>query len=157
MLEQSLGPLIEAALQEISLEPASPPHKPKTEQLANSARCLREASDHARQRLLALENLARQCDELAAMDFTFLFDPARDLFSIGFNVTERRCDASFYDLLASEARLCSYVAIALGQVPQDHWFSLGRLLVASRGRADPGFVERLDVRIPDAAAGHAQL
>jgi hypothetical protein len=59
--------------------------------------------------------------------------PARDLFSIGFNVTERRCDASFYDLLASEARLCSYVAIALGQVPQDHWFSLGRLLVASRG------------------------
>ncbi len=67
------------------------------------------------------------------MDFTFLFDPARDLFSIGFNVTERRRDTSFYDLLASEARLCSYVAIALGQVPQDHWFSLGRLLVASRG------------------------
>ena len=43
-----------------------------------------------------------------------------------------RCDSSYYDLLASEARLCSYVAIALGQVPQDHWFSLGRLLVASR-------------------------
>ena len=94
---------------------------------------LREASDRARERVLALETLARQCDELAAMDFTFLFDPARDLFSIGFNVTERRRDASFYDLLASEARLCSYVAIAQGQVPQDHWFSLGRLLVASRG------------------------
>jgi cellobiose phosphorylase len=82
----------------------------------------------------ALEALARQCDELAAaMDFTCLFDSARDLFSIGCNVTERRCDASFYDLLASEARLGSYVAIALGQVPQDHWFSLGRLLVATRG------------------------
>ena len=94
---------------------------------------LREASDHARQRLLALETLAQQCDELAAMDFTFLFDSARDLFSIGCNITERRCDISFYDLLASEARLCSYVAIALGQVPQDHWFSMGRLLVASRG------------------------
>src|ERR1035437_1434820 len=67
------------------------------------------------------------------MDFTFLFDSTRDLFSIGCNVTERRCDTSFYDLLASEARLCSYVAIALGQVPQDHWFSMGRLLVASRG------------------------
>ena len=98
------------------------------------ARCLREASDHARQRLLALETLAKQADELAAgMDFTFLFDPARDLFSIGCNVTERRCDVSFYDLLASEARLCSYVAIALGQVPQDHWFSMGRLLVAAQG------------------------
>ncbi len=74
-----------------------------------------------------------QCEELAAMDFTYLFDSARDLFSIGFNVTERRRDNSFYDLLASEARLCSYVAIALGQVPQDHWFTMGRLLVASRG------------------------
>ena len=83
--------------------------------------------------MLALETLARQSSELAAMDFKFLFDPARELFSIGYNVTERRLDASFYDLLASEARLCSYVAIAQGQVSQDHWFSLGRLLVASRG------------------------
>src|SRR5207253_1793883 len=65
--------------------------------------------------------------------FSFLFDPGRDLFSIGFNVTERRCDSSFYDLLASEARLCSYVCIAQGQVNQDHWFTLGRLLIASRG------------------------
>jgi hypothetical protein len=80
-----------------------------------------------------LEALAKQCDELAAMDFTFLFDPARDVFSIGYNVAEHRCDTSFYDLLASEARLCSYVAIALGQVSQDHWFSMGRLLVASQG------------------------
>jgi cellobiose phosphorylase len=97
------------------------------------ARCLRETGDHARQRFLALEGLAKQCDEMAAMDFAFLFNPARDLFSTGFNVTERRFDTGFYDLLASEARLCSYVAIALGQVPQDHWFSMGRLLVASRG------------------------
>ncbi|MBE7499255.1 MAG: hypothetical protein HS113_02890 [Verrucomicrobiales bacterium] len=81
----------------------------------------------------ALEALAGQCEVLAAMDFTCLFDSARELFSIGCNVTEHRCDASFYDLLASEARLGSYVAIALGQVPQDHWFSLGRLLVATRG------------------------
>ena len=100
---------------------------------AELSRCLREAGDHARQRLLALETLAGQCDELAAMDFVFLFDPVRDLFSTGFNVTDRRRDTGFYDLLASEARLCSYVAVALGQIPQDHWFSLGRLLVASSG------------------------
>ena len=115
-LDQSLGPLMEAGDGDAEL-----------------ARCLREAGEHARQRLLALEALAKQCDELAAMDFAFLFNPARDLFSTGFNVTERRFDNGFYDLLASEARLCSYVAIALGQVPQDHWFSMGRLLVASRG------------------------
>jgi cyclic beta-1,2-glucan synthetase len=102
---------------------------------AELARCLREASDHARQRMLALETLAKQSDELAAMDFAFLFNSARNLFSTGFNVTERRFDTGFYDLLVSEARLCSYVAIALGQVPQDHWFSMGRLLVASHGEA----------------------
>jgi cellobiose phosphorylase len=96
-------------------------------------RSLRAAADRARERLLEIEALARQGDELAEMDFSFLFNRARDLFSTGYNVNERRCDPGFYDLLASEARLCSYVAIALGQVPQDHWFSLGRLLVASRG------------------------
>ena len=96
-------------------------------------RCVRDASDRARQRLVSLETLAKQSDEFAGMDFAFLFNEKRDLFCTGFNATERRCDSGFYDLLASEARLCSYVAIALGQVPQDHWFSLGRLLVASRG------------------------
>jgi len=101
--------------------------------LADLIRCIREASTHARERLLTLEAVARQTGEMAVMDFTFLFNSARELFCTGFNVTEHRCDTGFYDLLASEARLCSYVAIALGQVPQDHWFSLGRLLVASRG------------------------
>ncbi len=130
--EQSFCPLIEAALHDLPTGPAQS-RKAEQKHLTELSRCLREASDHARQRLLALETLAQQSDELAAMDFTFLFDPARDLFSTGFNVTERRHDTSFYDLLAAEAHLCSYVAIALGQVPQDHWFSLGRLLVASRG------------------------
>jgi cellobiose phosphorylase len=133
MFESSLCPLIEAALQDLPLQQTQPGEEKQRHHLAELLRCLREASGHARQRLLALESLAKTCCELAAMDFLFLFDPARDLFSIGFNVTERRCDSSFYDLLASEARLCSYVAIALGQVPQDHWFSMGRLLVVSRG------------------------
>jgi cyclic beta-1,2-glucan synthetase len=129
--DQSLCPLIEAALRDFPTEPSqSRPEKQK--QLAELLRCLREAADHARQRLRTLENLAKQSDEMAAMDFTFMFDPARDLFSTGFKVSERRCDNSFYDLLASEARLCSYVAIALGQVPQKQWFSMGRLLVAAR-------------------------
>ncbi|HWV98986.1 MAG TPA: glucoamylase family protein [Candidatus Acidoferrum sp.] len=132
-LEQSLCPSIEAALQALSLEPAAG-RKPEEEAgLAQWLGRLRQGSTRASERILALETLARQSAELAEMDFSFLFEPARELFSIGFNVTERRCDASFYDLLASEARLGSYVAIAQGQVPQDHWFSLGRLLVALRG------------------------
>ena len=130
--EQSLCPLVEGALQDLRTAPGQSGSEAASP-LAGLARCLHEACGHARQNLLELETLARQCDELAAMDFTFLYDSARKLFSTGFNAPERRCDTSFYDLLASEARLCSYVAIALGQVPQDHWFSLGRLLVSSRG------------------------
>jgi len=131
-LQQACAPVLDEALAEAGADPlSSGPAEPVD--LAELARCVGEASENARDRLLALESLASQCDELAAMDFTYLFDSARDLFSIGFNVTERRLDNSFYDLLASEARLCSYVAIALGQVPQDHWFSMGRLLVAARG------------------------
>mgnify|MGYP003693885243 CR=1 FL=1 len=52
---------------------------------------------------------------------------------IGYNVGERRRDSSYYDLLASEARLCSFVAIAQGQLPQESWFALGRLLTTAGG------------------------
>jgi cellobiose phosphorylase len=131
-LERAHGPLIAAALRDLSRD-SQQTRNEKAEDLEFLACALRDASSHAGQRLLALESMAKQCDHLAAMDFAFLLDPSRDLFSIGFNVAERRCDAGFYDLLASESRLCSYVAIALGQVAQKHWFSLGRLLVASRG------------------------
>ena len=104
-----------------------------TESAVGPPQGLRDAASRARERLVTIESFARRCEEMAAMDFTFLVDPARELFVTGFNVAERRCDTGFYDLLASEARLTSYVAIALGQVPQDQWFSMGRLLVVTRG------------------------
>lgn len=137
MLEQTHCPLIETALHHMAEFP-DPSKQQEHANLVALSRCLSEAAKQAEQRLEELENLALQSDGMAAMDFTFLFNPSRELFSIGFNVPEGRLDASFYDLLASEARLCSYVAIALGQVPQDHWFSLGRLLIASR--AEPVLV-----------------
>ena len=92
------------------------------------------ADENARQRTSTLEELARQCDDFAQMDFTILYDFSRELFSIGYNATHHRLDSSYYDLLASEARLASFVAIALGQLPQQHWFALGRLLTAVDGR-----------------------
>jgi cyclic beta-1,2-glucan glucanotransferase len=71
--------------------------------------------------------LARQSQELIdAMDFRFLFDEERKVFVIGYNVTDGRRDNSYYDLLASEARVASFIAIAKGDVPQEHWFHLGR-------------------------------
>src|SRR4029079_2994388 len=53
--------------------------------------------------------------------------------TIGYNVTEGRADNSFYDLLASEARLASFVAIAKGDVPQEHWFRMGRQITSVGG------------------------
>ena len=91
------------------------------------------AASNAAGRLEVIEQLAAQCLELTEVDYTFLFDKARDLFAIGYNVDDRRMDTSFYDLLASEARLASFVAIAQGQVAQEHWFALGRLLTKAGG------------------------
>jgi len=62
----------------------------------------------------------------AGMNMHFLYDSKRKLFSIGYNVSIDHLDGSSYDLLASEARLGSFVAIARGDVPLEHWFSLGR-------------------------------
>ena len=93
----------------------------------------RDASHRARERIAAIEGLAQQAGELARMDYDFLYDEARHLLAIGYNVSERRQDASYYDLLASEARLASFVAIAQGQLPQESWFALGRLLTIATG------------------------
>ncbi len=71
-----------------------------------------------------------------SMDFTFLFDDTRKLFSIGYRVADGSLDSNCYDLLASEARLTSFVAIAKGEVPASHWFHLGRSLTpVDRGSA----------------------
>jgi cyclic beta-1,2-glucan synthetase len=60
--------------------------------------------------------------------FTFLYNERRQLFSIGYNIEEKRLTNSYYDLLASESRQTSYIAIARGEVPPKHWFILGRSL-----------------------------
>ncbi|HMB42891.1 MAG TPA: glucoamylase family protein, partial [Luteimonas sp.] len=84
-------------------------------------------------RIAELERLASDAASYAQMDFQFLYDSSRHLLSIGYNVDDRRLDGGFYDLLASEARLCSFVAIAQGQLPQESWFALGRLLTEVDG------------------------
>ena len=82
----------------------------------------------ARERMDGIVELTRQAEEFARADYDFLYDEVRRLLAIGYNVTEHRRDASYYDLLASEARLAVFTAIAQGQLPQQSWFSLGRLL-----------------------------
>lgn len=94
-----------------------------------------EQSAEAATRILSRFSAAARTSEdiFENMDFRFLFDPERKLFTIGYNVTELRADDSYYDLLASEARLASFVSIAKGDVPQDHWFRMGRALTRADG------------------------
>ena len=92
-----------------------------------------KAIQRARERISVVEGLARQASRFADMEYEFLFDKGSHLLAIGFNVGERRRDSSYYDLLASEARLCCFVAIAQGQLPQESWFALGRLLTTAGG------------------------
>ena len=69
------------------------------------------------------------------MDFAFLFDVRRQLFTIGYRVDEAAPDESYYDLLASEARLASFIAVAKGDVPATHWFRLSRSSTTVHRRA----------------------
>jgi cyclic beta-1,2-glucan synthetase len=92
-----------------------------------------EAADFAGNRMGELKRLADDCRGFADMDFQFLESNLRDLFAIGFNVTENQLDTGCYDLMASEARLATYVLIAQGQLGQEHWFALGRLLTSTKG------------------------
>ncbi len=109
--------------------PFEPSTIPTLRQLVNLPVC--------RERILArietLELLARQAEELSSIQYDFLYDKARHLFAIGYNVSERHRDTSCYDLLASEARLSTFIAIAQQQIPQESWFALGRLLVTTDG------------------------
>ncbi len=74
-----------------------------------------------------LQCIAARCEAFAwEADFGFLYHRKRHLFHIGYRVAEQQLDASFYDLLASESRLTSLLAIAKGEVPVDHWAALGR-------------------------------
>ncbi len=100
---------------------------------------LRQLAERTAEGLRAeLEVLGSRATELFdEMNFRFLFDSKRQLFAIGFRLPDAegagRLDASYYDLLASEARLASFIAIAKGDVPEMHWFHLGRSITTVRG------------------------
>ncbi len=139
---QALARQCREALDELSflaprqVQPSAPGAK---EAFADSAAIptLRElamaGSAQATDRMAAIERLAGQCLQFARMEYDFLYDKLRHLLSIGYNVAERRVDSGYYDLLASEARLCNFVAIAQGQLQQESWFALGRLLTGTDG------------------------
>ena len=81
-----------------------------------------------------LEALARRARDMAmAMDFRLLYEPQRRLFAIGYDARSGRLDEASYDLLASESRLTSFIAVAKGDAAPEHWFRLGRSLTVANG------------------------
>ena len=85
-----------------------------------------------------LDRLAERCIRFAdGMNFRLLYDLQRGLLSVGYRPADSegpgRLDTSFYDLLASEARLASFIAISKGDVPESHWFRLGRPITNVEG------------------------
>ncbi|MCC7029105.1 MAG: cyclic beta 1-2 glucan synthetase [Chitinophagaceae bacterium] len=101
-----------------------------TQWLADYSDAVSRATLYAQKQLDSLEWLAAKCMDFANIDFDFLYDRSQNLLSIGYNVDERRRDNSFYDMLASEARLTTFIAIAQGKLPQESWFALGRQLTS---------------------------
>ncbi|MCH8534813.1 MAG: glycosyltransferase 36 [Flavobacteriaceae bacterium] len=94
---------------------------------ANEQQCnllIKKWQSQAEDILLWSENLIKE------MNFSFLYLEKRGLFTIGFNLDTAQYDKSTYDLLASEARIASYVAISKGDVPVEHWFRLSRRLTS---------------------------
>ena len=96
---------------------------------------------HSRAQWFAGEKLAQANETLDktqtfadAMNMRFLYDAERRAFAIGYNMEDRRLDNFYYDLLASEARLGSFVAVARGDVPVEHWFALGRPFASAYGQ-----------------------
>lgn len=103
-----------------------------------AAHRLDEAFQHAEANAMSLVSellsvAERADDEVRGMDFKLLYDAERRLFHIGYNATTDELDAHYYDLLASEARLASFLAIVKGDAPEAHWFALGRPLTRVDG------------------------
>jgi cyclic beta-1,2-glucan synthetase len=97
--------------------------------------CLEIArSDEAEKLAPRLEVIAERAYRYALdMEFGFLYDKSRRLFAVGYQVASHTLDESYYDLLASEARLASFLAIAKNDIPVAHWFHLGRSLTRAAG------------------------
>jgi len=135
-LEQKLVPLIEKIMADTPL--ADDVLRESHEWFLKLRDAIKDAGTRSAERIKAIDYIVLRCNEISSIEYEFLYDKSTDLLSIGYNVSEHKVDQGCYDLLASEARFCSFVAIAQGRMPQDHWFRLGRMIAKSGG--DPVLV-----------------
>ncbi|MCK9279583.1 MAG: hypothetical protein M0P71_03085 [Melioribacteraceae bacterium] len=127
-LQNEFLPILEGELKyDISTE--------REKKLNELAQLIIQSSQKANERIEKIKSLGKEAYNLSKIEYDFLYNPSRHLLSIGYNVEKNKKDASYYDLLASESRLTSYIAIAYGYLPQESWFALGRLIMASGGKS----------------------
>jgi cyclic beta-1,2-glucan synthetase len=108
--------------------------------LSASVDSLRDRLRFAGERLSQLDRDTKQIVDLSEsfaeqMDFSFLFVESRQLLSIGYDGEQRQLHSACYDLLASEARIATFLAVAKGDIPQRAWFQLDRSHVLVKGNA----------------------
>jgi len=130
------GPLAPAPRTAVRNSPAGPagPQPSQGPLMRRLLAHVATAQERATARIHLLRELAQRCQEMSEFDVQFLYDSDCKLLTIGYNVESHRRDTANYDLLASESRLGSFLGVARGQLPVEHWFSLGRQL-APGGRA----------------------
>jgi cyclic beta-1,2-glucan synthetase len=122
---QDIEEALQSALESGSL--SADDHSTCTRELSELVNAVQLGARTSGELVQALSDISARAGALAdAMNFRFLYDDKRELFTIGYNVSNSRLDSNHYDLLASEARLASLLAVAKGDAPQDHWFKLGR-------------------------------
>jgi hypothetical protein len=103
-------------------------------QLAALRAAADRAAEAASRQLQEVGELCSLCRAFSVPDFRFLFHPRRKLLRIGFDVSQRRPDENCYGFLASEARLASFMAVSHGQIPAEHWFTMGRSVTLTDGQ-----------------------
>ncbi len=119
---------------DVTKEPVRPPQNAALEWLAELLQALACAEGNSLaliQRFMQIMQRAGQY--VNEMNFQFLYHARRRVFHIGFNLDTGQLDHNYYDLLASEARIASLIAIAKGEVPQAHWLQLGRPVTRLEG------------------------
>jgi cyclic beta-1,2-glucan synthetase len=114
--------------------PESSPERKAMEWLDAMDQALAQAGANADELLHSYTQSAMRAERFVMeMDFQFLYSPQRRVFHNGFNLDTGQLDNNYYDLLASEARIASIIALAKGEVPQTHWLQLSRPLTRVEG------------------------
>lgn len=127
----SIGRAADAAMADVKGQRRTAATRRWLDTLKGEVKAGLEAWQQLEQRLTSVA--LRACEFADGMDFSALYDPHQRLFYIGYDLSADRLDQHHYDLLASEARLASFFAIAKNDVPPEHWFQLGRPIVKQAG------------------------